>query len=204
MKLGFKVLLAGFAVAMLASARPARAQLDILALGSATGDKGTTVTIPLYVRDASATILGLDAGAGNHIQGINLQLTWPAGVGTVSSILHSGLCAPLTPIAEFTPGSGPTSIGYVVSYVESTNPIPFTLDAVSPGQQVATVSFAIDPAAAKGTYTVTINPSTLQTQLVNQGGTLQEDTSLAAPNTLSLLNGSVTVTPVELIYFGAD
>jgi hypothetical protein len=203
MKLGTKLLIAGFAVAALAASRPVAAQ-DILALGTATGDKGTTVTIPLYVRDASGTILGLDAGAGNLIQGINLQLTWAAGLGTVSSIVHSGICGPLTPIAEFAPGGGPTSIGYVVSYSETTNQIPFTLDAASPGQQVATVSFAISASAPKGTFPITINPSTLQTQLVNQAGTLQEDTGLAPPNTLSVLDGSVTITPVELTGFHAD
>jgi len=182
-------------LAAMASA-PAAAQ-DILTVGTASGAPGTSVNVPIYVRDASGTPLGTDvAGALKRIQGLGLRISFPPALGTATGIAKAGICAALTPIQQsVTTVSG--SIGYVASYAQATNPIPLTLNAAAPGQQIATLTIAIGAAAPVGPYTLTVDTAVAKTGLANENGTLVEDTG--TPASFTTVNGSVTVTSCPTI-----
>jgi hypothetical protein len=183
-----------FALAVLAVllGSPALAQ-DFVAVGSATGFPGTIVTIDLYVRDASGTLLGIDQPPNSRIQALNVLLSWPAGIGTVTAISRSGICGGLTPLYETTVPAA-TYAAYIVSYAESTNLVPFVLNSGLPGNKVATISFAIASGAVPNTYPISIGTSPFVTDIVNQAGKVVEDSGTPGPSTLTLINGALTVT----------
>ena len=72
-----------------------------------------------------------------------------------------------------------------------TNPIPFTLNAALPGNQVAHLLVTISPSAPPGAVTLTLDPTL--TQLTDQAGSGATKETVAAGNLL-LVNGAITVT----------
>ena len=96
---------------------------------------------------------------------------------------------PLTPAFESSPSS-PGSITLIDTFQESTNLIPFVSNAVLPGNQIGTLHVTIAPSATIPS-TITLTLDTTLTQLSNQAGTINENTTLA---NLLLVNGAINVT----------
>jgi hypothetical protein len=187
-----RTLAALIAFSFLVPAAPAAAQTlprDVITVGTAT-TSATTVDVPVYIRDVSGTPLGLDQPPGSRIQAYSIRVNY-APTAPVQSVTftRAGITAGLTPIAEFTPSS-PGSISLIDSFDETTNLIPFTLNAAAPGNQIGRLSFTLAPGTAPGTVIALTLDATL-TQLSNQGGTTAETVVLG---TLTLVNGSITVT----------
>lgn len=166
----------------------AAAAQDVLTVGTATAQAGGVANVPVYVRDVSSTPLGSDQGSANRIQAIAFKVTWsPANAVATVTFSRAGVLQTLTPLYETTiPSSG--GLAYVGSFAASTNPIPLTLNATSPGNQIGTLAITLSNQATAGTVTVAVDPSTAT--LSNQAGTAGEMTSNAQ---LTVVNGSVTV-----------
>jgi hypothetical protein len=170
--------------------QPATAQSlkDVITVGTVTASS-STADVPVFIRDVSGTPLGLDQPPGSRIQSYSIKVNY-APASAVSSITFSraGITAPLTPSFEAAPSSA-GSISLLDTFQESTNLIPFTLNAAVPGNQVAHLVFTLSPSAIPGSaITLTLDPTL--TQLANDGGTTSETTSNAS---LALVNGSITI-----------
>ena len=55
------------------AALPLFAAQDALTIGTTSATPGSSITVPVYLRDVTGTALGGGSGAGNRIQGIMLQ-----------------------------------------------------------------------------------------------------------------------------------
>jgi hypothetical protein len=186
-----------FALNLLA-ALPLFAASDVLTVGTITAPNGSVAAVPVYVRDIGGTPLGMDQSAGNRIQGIGFKVTFsPASAVSAATFTRAGVLQGLTPLFEsvLTP---PAGLGYVVSFAQSTNPVPFVLNAAAPGDLIGYLNLTIPQDAVAGTMiTLTVDPTT--TALSNQGGTLEETGNSGA---LAITNGSIAVTqrPDSLFY----
>ena len=160
---------------------------DVITVGTGSAPAGGVASVPVSILDRSGTPLGSDAGTGNRIQGISFKVFYPTSLVSSVTFTRAGVIASLTPVFESTlQGSG--FIAYIVSFQESTNPIPFTLNAPAPGDLIGTLNVTLQPSATIGTSgALTLDaPSTL---LSNQTGTTSETVALG---TLALVNGSVS------------
>ena len=114
-------------------ALPAVAQ-DVVTVGSVNAS-GSTVDIPVSIRDLSGTPLGMDKPAGSRIQSFSIKVSYaPASAVSSVTFTRAGITAGLTPISEFSP-SATGSISLLATFQESTNLIPFTLNAAAPGKR---------------------------------------------------------------------
>ncbi len=164
---------------------------DSITVGSATAS-GNTVDIPVFVHDAASTPLGVDQPAGSKIQSFSIKVNYsPASaIGSVT-FTRAGITQFLSPTFETSPSSA-GAISWVASFPESTSPVPFTLNG---SNQVAHMVFTLSSTAQAGsTISLTIDPSTTQTQLGNQGGTIKETVG----SNLTLANGSITIPPATI------
>jgi hypothetical protein len=186
MQKGFALLLALFA------ATSALGQAaDSVTVGTVNfAAAGSTVDVPVSIRDVSGTPLGLDQPPGSRIQSYGLTVNYaPAAAVQSVTFTRAGITAPLTPTFESSP-SAPGTISLLDVFQESTNLIPFTLNAPAPGNQVGVLHVTIAPTATVGTtIALTLDPTL--TQLSNQAGTIKES---VATNNLTLVNGSILVT----------
>jgi hypothetical protein len=176
----------------LLAAVPSAAQspADIVTVGTVTAAPGATVDIPVYIRDASGTPLGLDQPPGSRIQSYALKVNYsPASAVSAIIFTRGGITAPLTPLFESSP-SAPGTVSLLDTFQESTNLVPFTVNAPTPGNQVAVLHVSVSPLAPGGSTITLVLDSTL-TQLANQNGTLTETTTARS---LLLANGAVNVT----------
>jgi hypothetical protein len=166
------------------------APVDSVTVGTVTAPQFTQVDVPVYIRDASGTPLGIDQPAGSRIQAYSIKVSYsPASAVQAITFTRAGITAPLTPVFESSPASA-GSISLLDSFQESTNLIPFTLNAAPPGNQVAHLLVTLSNAATPGTViTLTLDPTL--TQLSNEGGTVSETPSV----TLLLVSGAITVIP---------
>jgi hypothetical protein len=181
----FAALLAAGLPASEMAAQPAPDSVTVATVTAAGG----LVDVPVYIRDLSGTPLGIDQPSGSRIQSYSIKVTCtpPAAVQSVT-LARAGITAPLTPAAEFTP-SGPATASLVDTFQESTNLIPFTLDAAAPGNQVAHLTVLLSPSVTPGsTVTLTLDP--VLTTLSNQTGTASETVAL---QTLALVNGAINI-----------
>jgi hypothetical protein len=183
-----------FAAAVVFALVPAGSLLaqaqDVITVGTVAG--AGTVNVPVYIRDASGTPLGIDQPAGSRIQSYSIKVDYslPANVSAIT-FGRAGITAALTPTFESSPAA-PGSISLLDTFNEVTNLIPFVSNAAAPGNQVANLQVTIPPAVPPGTViTLTLDPAL--TQLADQGGTVQETT---ANQGLVLVDGSITVTAV--------
>lgn len=187
-----RTLLALTAFSFLVPAAPAAAQTlprDVVTVGT-VATSATTVDVPVYIRDVSGTPLGMDQPPGSRIQAYSIRVNYtPTSAVQSVTFTRAGITAGLTPTAEFTPASA-GAISLIDSFDETTDPIPFTLNAAAPGNQIGRLSFALAPGTAPGTVIALTLDATL-TQLSNQGGTTAETVVLG---NLALVNGSITVT----------
>jgi hypothetical protein len=182
-------LLAAVAAALcwLPSAQAIVVSTDLVKVDTVTAS-GSVVDVPVYIRDSSFTPVGLDQPAGSKIQSFAIKVSY-APTAAISSITftRAGITQSLTPVAEFTP-STPGTVSLVETFQESTNPIPFTLDAAG-GDEVGHLSVVLSPAAVPGsTVTLTLDPTV--TTVANQDGTTSETVSNGR---IALLNGAINV-----------
>jgi|ERR1041385_7982341 hypothetical protein len=179
------MLLAG----VLATAAPRSFAQDVVTVGTGSAAPGTTIDIPVSIRDVSGTSLGLDQPPGARIQAYSLLVNYsPAAAVQSVTFARAGITAPLTPVFESSP-SGPGSISLIDTFQESPNLIPFTLNATAPGNQVATLHVTISPSATVGS-TITLTLDSTLTQLANQAGTMTET---VAGGEITLVAGSISV-----------
>src|SRR5258708_6852874 len=166
---------------------------DAVTVGSATTN-ATSVDIPVYIRDMSGTALGIDQPTGSRIQSFSIEVDYsPAAAVSSVTFSRAGITAGLTPTFEASPSST-GSVSLLDNFQESTNLIPFTLNAAAPGDKVAHLVFNLSPSATPGS-TITLTLNTSNTQLTNSGGTTKEFPNRASGNFLTLVNGAINLTP---------
>jgi len=184
----FISLLAGFLTAGIAT--PVK---DIVTVGTVNGPQFSVVDVPVFIRDTSSTPLGLDQPAGSRIQSYSIKVNYaPASAVQSITFTRAGITQSLTPTFENSPSSA-GSISLLDTFQESTNLIPFTLNGLPPGNQVAHLQVTLSPTAAVGTViTLTLDPTL--TQLTNEAGT-PATIETTANSRLVLVNGSITVVP---------
>jgi hypothetical protein len=178
-------LLRGTPAAALAVQQP-----DSVTVGSVTAS-GPVVDVPVYIRDLSSTPLGRDQPPGSKIQSYSIKVDYaPTAAVQSVSFTRAGITTPLTPTFEATPSS-PGSVSLIDTFQESTNLIPFTLDAAAPGDQVGHLLVTLSPLATPGTViTLTLDPTL--TQLTDEGGDGATKESAGTAN-LTLVPGTITV-----------
>jgi uncharacterized protein YjdB len=184
-----------FAIAFLAvTASPAVAQ-DVVTVGTVTSS-GSTVDVPVHIRDVSGTPLGIDRPAGSKIQSFSIKVSYsPAAAVASISFSRAGITAGLTPTSEFTPSS-PGSVSLLDTFSEASSPIPFTLNAGAPGNLVAHLTVNLSQNAQPGTaITLTLDPAL--TQLTDSGGSAATKET-TANGQLSLVNGAINIAPLSL------
>ena len=180
----FLILLVSFAAAPLAAQDAVTVQT--------VNASGNTVDVPVLIRDVSGTPLGRDQAAGSKIQAFTIAVNYaPAASVQSVTFTRAGITAGLTPAFELSPASA-GSISLIEQFDESSNLIPFNLNAPPPGDQVAHLVFTLSPSAAPGSsITLTLDSATV---LSNQGGT----TSETPPGSLTLVNGSINIPQLSL------
>jgi hypothetical protein len=173
-------------------AAPACAQ-DAATVGTVTAS-GNTVDVPVYIRDVAGTTLGRDQAVGSRIQAFSIKVTYaPAAAVQSVTFTRAGITGSLSPASEFSPAIG-NSISLLDTFQESTNLIPFTLNAPAPGDQVAHLLFTLSSSAVPGSsISLTLEPSL--TQLSNQGGDKNESTSNGG---LTLADGAINIPQLTL------
>jgi hypothetical protein len=185
-----------FAVAFLSllAAIPAAAQ-DVVTVGTVPANS-STVDVPVYIRDVAGTSLGKDRPAGSKIQSISIRVTYaPAAAVQSVTFTRAGITAGLTPVSEFSPAST-GAISLLTTFDETSNQIPFTLNAPGAGDQVAHLVFTLSPSAAPGSaISLTLDPSL--TQLTDQAGTGATKESTGGGN-LTLVNGAINIPNLSL------
>jgi hypothetical protein len=155
---------------------------DVVTLGSGfSAVAGTSVAIPIRVRDLAFTPLGVDRPTGERIQGLALRVNFPAGAFTSGSIVPAGITAGLTPLFGPSSSFAAGSVNYLVSYDEASNLIPFMLDVAAPGNQVATLNLTVAADHPGGSVPLSFDAVT---ELSNQAGTLAENPGNGALQTL--------------------
>lgn len=175
-----------------APAQPSKARAqalgptDVITIGAGV-QTGLTIDVPVSIRDASGTPLGLDQPPGSRLQSYSLKVNY-SPTAPIQSVTFSraGITQSLTPSFESSP-SAPGSISLLDVFQESTNLIPFTLDGIAPGNQVAHLVFTFAPTTSIATINLTLD-STL-TQVSNEAGTTSETVPLG---TLTLVNSQIT------------
>lgn len=168
----------------LTAALPLFAAQDVLTIGKISATTGSTVTVPVYLRDVSGTALGADAGAGNRIQGIMLQVVATPSVAGMSITFEKTGPLGATPLYQ-RGGSG----RWIGAWSESSQILPFNTGAASPGDRIGSLRITL-PVALNGNPSValTFNPAT--TMLSNEAGTVIES---VANRHLQLVAGSVSL-----------
>ena len=177
-------------VALLPALPAAAQQQDVITVGNATSF-GNVADVPVYIRDVSGTPLGMDQPAGSRIQSLSIKVDYsPTAPIQSVTFTRAGITASLTPTFEVSPAS-PGSITLLVTFDETTNPIPFTLNAPAPGNLVGHLVITFVPTAAPGTVvTLTLDPAL--TQLTDDAGSPATRETVGAGNLL-LVSGSATV-----------
>lgn len=168
---------------------------DVVTVGTVTAS-GTSVDVPVYIRDRSGTSLGMDRPPGSRIQSFSIKVNYaPAALVQSVTFTRAGITASLTPTSEFTP-SGAGTISLLDTFVEATNPIPFTLNAGAPGNEVAHLVFTLSSAATPGsTIELTLDPSL--TQLTDAGGSAATKET-TGNGRLDLVDGQINVPPLSV------
>jgi hypothetical protein len=167
----------------------AAAAQDVITVGSATAT-GSTVDIPVYVRDTAGTPLGVDQPAGSKIQSFSIRVNYsPASAVSNVTFTHAGITASLSPTFETSPPPSGGSVSWIATYAEGSNTVPFTLNAGAPGNQIAHIVFTLSGSGTPGSQ-IQLTLDSSVTQLSNQGGTTSET---MANGKLSLVNGTITL-----------
>lgn len=163
---------------------------DVVTVGTVTAT-GSTVDVPVYIRDLSGSPLGMDRPAGSKIQSFSIKVDYsPSSAVQSVAFSRAGITANLTPASEFKP-SGSGSVSLLATFQESSNPIPFTLNASAPGNLVAHLVFTLSPSAApSSSIALTLDASL--TQLTDSGGTAATKET-TANGALTLVHGRINI-----------
>jgi hypothetical protein len=165
-----------------------RAQ-DVLTVASEIAPAGGIAKLRVSILDRSGTPLGIDASSSNRIQAFAFKVLFPTELVTSVAFARAGVAAQVTPLFESElQGSGWSSC--IVSFDEATNPLPFNLNAPAPGDRIGTLTVTMRNDAPAGSIArLILDPGSAM--LSNRTATTHES---VADGTLSLVNGSVTVT----------
>jgi hypothetical protein len=186
-KLSLLLLLIALLPVASATAQPA----DVVTVGTGSTSPAGSIDIPVYIRDISGTPLGMDQPPGSKIQSYSIKVDYsPASAVASVTFTRGGITTSLTPTFESSPAS-PGSISLIDTFAEATNPIPFTLNAAAPGNQVGTLHFNLSGAALPGS-SITLAVDPVLTQLTDQAGSGATKESVANGN-LTLVNGAITI-----------
>lgn len=168
---------------------------DVVTVGTVNAT-GVNVIVPISIRDVSGTSLGMDQPSGSRIQSISLKVTYAPGSAVQSvSINRAGVTSSLTPTQEFKPSTS-NSRSLVLTFQESTDPIPFNLNATAPGDLVARLSFTLSPSApAGGSISLTLDPTVA---LLSDSGGSAATKETVANGRLSLVNGQINIPSLSL------
>src|SRR3954452_3551936 len=101
---GFLFVLLGIAAALPAGAQPTPA--DVVTVGTTSAPAGSTIDVPVYVRDGSGTPLGIDQPFGPRTQSQTTPVNY-APTPAVQSVTftRAGTTAPLTPAFKSSPAT---------------------------------------------------------------------------------------------------
>jgi hypothetical protein len=166
---------------------------DTVTVATVNGPVGSVVDVPVYIRDASGTSLGLDQPPGSRIQSYSIKVNYsPASSVQSISFSRAGITSSLTPTFENSPSSA-GAISLLDTFQESTNLIPFTLNGALPGNQVAHLLVTVSSTAPVGsTITLTLDPTLTElTDEAGNPGTVETVTNAR----LALVSGAITVVP---------
>ena len=163
---------------------------DVVTIGTVTAT-GSTVDVPVYIRDLSGSPLGIDRPAGSKIQSFSIKVDYsPSSAVQSVAFSRAGITANLTPTSEFKP-SGSGSVSLLATFQESTNPIPFTLNASAPGNLVAHLVFTLSPSPAPSS-SIALTLDAALTQLTDSGGTAATKET-TGNGSLILVNGQINI-----------
>ena len=178
-------------IALLPVASATAQSADVVTVGTGSAPPAGTVDIPVYIRDVSATPLGIDQPPGSKIQSYSIKVDY-APLSAVQSVTftRAGITTSLTPTFESSPSS-PGSVSLIDTFQEATNPIPFTLNAAAPGNQIGVLHVTLSGSAIPGT-SITLSIDPVLTQLTDQAGSGSTKESVANAN-LTLVNGAINV-----------
>jgi hypothetical protein len=161
----------------------------VVTVGTVNGASGGTVDVPVFIRDVSGTLLGIDQPFGSRIQSYAITVNYsPASSVQAITFTRAGITQPLTPAFESSP-SAPGTVTLIDTFQETTNLIPFVSNAAAPGNQIGVLHVTVSPSAPLNS-TITLALDSTLTQLSNQAGTTKETTTLA---NLTLINGAINV-----------
>ncbi|HEX6640792.1 MAG TPA: fibronectin type III domain-containing protein, partial [Thermoanaerobaculia bacterium] len=162
---------------------------DVLTVASDIAPAGGIAKLPVSILDRTATPLGIDAGSSDRIQAFAFKVLFPTELVTSVAFARAGVAAQVTPLFESElQGSGWSSC--IVSFHEATNPLAFHLDTTAPGDRIGTLTVTMRNDAPAGSIArLILDPPSAM--LSNRTATTRES---VADGTLSLVNGSVTVT----------
>jgi hypothetical protein len=165
---------------------------DVITVGGGFAPAGTTIDIPVFIRDVSGTPLGIDQPPGSRIQSYSIKVDYLPSASVQSiTFTRAGITASKTPLFESSP-SAPGTISLLDTFQESTNLLPFTSNAAPPGNQIGHLLIQLSPSATPGPLTLTLDP--LLTQLTDEGGNAATKETVANGRLL-LVNGVITVQP---------
>jgi hypothetical protein len=169
---------------------------DAITVGTVNAT-GATVDVPIYIRDVAGTPLGMDQPVPARIQAISIRVTYsPASAVSSVSFDRAGITGGLSPAFETKPASA-GAVSLLASFQQSTNPIPFALNASSPGDLVAHLVFTLSASATYGSdIALTLDAAT--TQLTDDGGNAAtKETS--ANGQLALVGGAIHIAAPSLL-----
>jgi hypothetical protein len=172
-------------------AAPAAAQAaqDVVTVATVSGSG--VVDVPVFIRDVATTPLGIDQPAGSRIQSYSIKVNYsPASAVQSITFSRAGITAGLTPTFETSPAA-PGTISLLDTFPESSNLIPFTLNAPAPGNQVGHLLVTLSPSALPGT-TITLTLDPVLTELTDEGGT-PGTAEISGNGRLALVSGAITV-----------
>lgn len=193
--MNFKKVLGALFLAVAALAPvSAFAASDVISVGTVNAT-GSTVTVPVYIRDVAGTPLGMDQPSNSRIQGISFRISFsPSSAVQSISIAEAGITSGLNH-SFFNPVTTSSSIALVASY---TDPIPFTLGAPAPGNQIAKLTVTLAAGVAPGTsIALTVDTSSSVTLLSDSGGSAATKETVANGN-LAVSNGAINI-PVPTV-----
>lgn len=175
-------------------AAPAAAQDALVVAGKAYAQAGTTVALPIYVRDRAGT--ALDAGApGTTVQQLALSLTVEPAVALAGppTFQRAGVAASvaLTPVEHAVTGPGGERT-WLLAFFENGGALPLSTATPAPGDRVGTLSLPLAPGLPEGTrLELVLDPQ--RSALGNAAGDLLERPLEAGDGDLVLIAGSVIV-----------
>lgn len=171
------------------------AQQDVIAVGTGKcvdAIVGSTVTVPIFIRDAGGTTLGNDVPIPGHshstIQAISFQIrVTPINAIRTKTIERAGLLLGHQPMSELYRQTSDT-LSFFAVFDEQRDHIPFSPG--SNGDLIANAKLELNPQIPASRITLTIDPSPRVTILSDVRGELFEDSA----HELRVSDGCVSVT----------